>query len=261
MSNVRKWGLTAAENASVAGGANTISFAEGQSPGSVNNSAREMMAQLRTIYEPDEWGWVEHSATASVASQTVFKIAGDQTSDWTANRRWRLKSGSSTRYGYVVSSSYTAETTITVAVDSGSLSASHSLAALAAIDTNHIPAGTYVTSASAAASYEALGLVRDVSTETGTTYEFVATDAGKIKEFNNAASTLVTIPSSASVGLAVKTRIDVVQYGAGTVSFTAGAGVTLRSYSSHKALQGQYAGATLYKRAADEWVLLGNIKA
>lgn len=159
MANLRKWSTTATGNASVAGGSNTINFAEGQTPGSVNNSAREMMAQVRSIYTPAEWGWVEHSATASVASQTAFKLAGNQTTNWTAGRRWRLKSASTTRYGSVVSSSFTAETTITVTVDSGSLSASHSLAALAAIDSNHVPL-TYVTSASVATSlalYATLG--------------------------------------------------------------------------------------------------------
>lgn len=134
MANLRKWSTTATGNASVAGGSNTINFAEGQTPGSVNNSMREAMAQLRGVYTPAEWGWVEFSATASIASQTTFKIAGDNTTEWTAGRRWRLKSGSSTRYGSIVSSSYTVETTVTVAVDSGSLSASHSLAALSPID-------------------------------------------------------------------------------------------------------------------------------
>lgn len=158
MANLRKWSQSASGNASVAGGVNTINFQEGQSPGSVNNSAREMMAQVRSIYTPDEWGWVEHSATASVASQTVFKLAGNQTGNWTANRRWRLKSGSTTRYGTVVSSSFTSETTITVTVDSGSLSASHSLAALAAIDANHVPRD-YATSASLASAFIAISTI------------------------------------------------------------------------------------------------------
>jgi hypothetical protein len=139
MANLRKWSQSASQNASIAGGVNTINFAEGQAPGSVNNSAREMMAQIRSIYTPDEWGWVEHSATASVALQTAFKLAGNQTSAWTANRRWRLKSGSTTRFGTVVSSSFTTETTITVTVDSGSLSASHTLAAISAVDGNVVP--------------------------------------------------------------------------------------------------------------------------
>jgi hypothetical protein len=145
MGNLRRWSSSASGNSSVAGGANTINFAEGQTPGSVNNSAREVMAQVRGIYTPSEWGWVEFSATASVASQTTIKLTGNQTSDWTAGRRWRLKSGSTTRYGSVVSSSFTAETTITVTVDSGSLSASHSLAALSPLDAtaNQLPAIRY----------------------------------------------------------------------------------------------------------------------
>jgi hypothetical protein len=142
MANLRKWSSSASGNATVTGGVNTINFAEGQTPGSVNNSAREMMAQVRSIYTPSEWGWVEHSATASVASQTSFKLGGNQTTNWTAGRRWRLKSGSTTRYGSVVSSSFTAETTITVTVDSGSLSASHSLAALSPIDVTANPIPT-----------------------------------------------------------------------------------------------------------------------
>lgn len=141
MANLRKWSTTATGNATVAGGVSTINFAEGQTPGSVNNSAREMMAQVRSIYTPSEWGWVEHSSTASVATQTTFKLAGNQTTNWTAGRRWRLKSGSTTRYGSIVSSSFTVETTVTVTVDSGSLSASHSLAAISPIDnvSNQVP--------------------------------------------------------------------------------------------------------------------------
>lgn len=147
--NLRKWSQTATGNATVAGGANTINFAEGQNPSTVNNSAREAMAQIRGWYTASEASWIEQSNTASIASQTVFKLSGDQTTNWTAGRRWRLRGGSTTRYGSVVSSSYTAETTITVTVDSGSLSASHSIAGLSSITTDHIPNG-YATSASVA---------------------------------------------------------------------------------------------------------------
>lgn len=152
VTNIRRWSQTATGNASVAGGANTINFSEGQAPSTVNNSAREAMAQIRGWYTAAEASWIEQSNTASIASQTVFKLSGDQTANWTANRRWRLRGGSTVRYGSVVSSSYTAETTITVTVDSGSLSASHSIAALASITADHIPANTYVTSASLATS-------------------------------------------------------------------------------------------------------------
>jgi hypothetical protein len=161
MANFRRWSRTATGNATVAGGVNTINFAEGQAPSTVNNSAREMMAQMRSIYVPADWGWVEFSGTASGASQTVVKIAGNQTGDYTASRRMRLAGGSTTRYCTIVSSSYTSETTITVTVDSGSLSASHSLIALAAVDTNHVP----YASATNRGSVE---LATDAETQTGT---------------------------------------------------------------------------------------------
>ena len=148
MGNIRKWSQTATGNATIAGGASTINWAEGQLPSTVNNSARETLAQIRQQYTEDQWLWVESSATASVASQTTFKLTGNQTAYYTANRRWRLKSASTTRYGSIVSSSFTTETTVTVTVDSGSLSASHTLAAVSGIDSNHIPGNTYVTSAS-----------------------------------------------------------------------------------------------------------------
>jgi hypothetical protein len=179
MANLRKWSTSASGNSSVAGGANTINYAEGQAPGSVNNSAREVMAQIRSVYVPQEWGWVEHSATASVASQTVFKLAGDQTTNWTANRRWRLKSASTTRYGKIVSSSFTAETTVTVEVDSGSLSASHSLAALSAIDGNHVPA-SYVTSSSLTTALGSYISSNSLSAGKATAANYLANDADKI---------------------------------------------------------------------------------
>lgn len=153
MTNLRKWSTTASGNATIAGGVSTVNLAEGQAPSTVNNSLREAFAQIRKTYTPDEWGWVDCSATASVASQTTFKLTGNQTADYTANRRTRLKSGSTTRYGTIVSSSFTSETTVTITVDSGSLSASHTLAAVAAIDSNHVPANSYITSASAAAVF------------------------------------------------------------------------------------------------------------
>ena len=176
MSNLRKWSSSASGNSSVAGGANTINFAEGQSPGSVNNSARELMAQVRGVYTPANWGWVEFSATASVASQTTFKIVGNQTTDYSTGRRVRLKSGSSTRYGSIVSSSYTTETTVTLTVDSGSLSASHSLVGVSVLDSNNVHSYYAVKNATNTFSVVQSVVVTDNTnpalsiTQTGTSY-------------------------------------------------------------------------------------------
>lgn len=145
MANLRKWSRTATGNASVAGGATTINWAEGQNPSTVNNSMREAMAQVRAIYRPGEWGWVEHSATASVASQTTIKIVEDVTAHYVQGRRIRLHGGSTTMYGDIVSSSFTAETTVTLKKDSGSLSASMSIAALSAVYPKNLNLGFKIT--------------------------------------------------------------------------------------------------------------------
>ena len=202
MANLRRWSSTATGNASVAGGANTINFSEGQNPSTVNNSAREMMAQMRSVYTPSEWGWVEFSATASVASQTVIKIAGNQTGDYTANRRFRIKSGSSTRYGTIVSSSFTAETTITVTVDSGSLSASHSLIAVAAIDSNHVPGNTYVTSASLVTSLGSYVTSSSLNTALGSYLTSASASAAYLTSASAAAQYITSASVSAMIAAA-----------------------------------------------------------
>jgi hypothetical protein len=219
MATLRRWSTSASGNATVTGGVNTINFAEGQTPGSVNNSAREMMAQVRSIYTPSEWGWVEHSATASVASQTAFKLGGNQTTNWTAGRRWRLKSGSTTRYGSVVSSSFTAETTITVTVDSGSLSASHSLAALAGIDSNHTPAF-------AAGSASAPSIIPNGDTNTGFWFPAADTIAA-----STGGSERLRITSGGDVGIGATpvNKLDVAGAlrSTGVTTPTSGAGIEM----------------------------------
>lgn len=96
--------------------------------------------------------------------------------------------------------------------------------------------------------------------QTGTTYTLVLTDAGKMVTLTNASAITLTIPTNASVAFPVNTRIDLLQYGAGQVT-VAGAGVTINSSSSKVKLTGQYSGASLWKKATDTWVLIGDISA
>lgn len=95
--------------------------------------------------------------------------------------------------------------------------------------------------------------------QTGTTYTLVLSDLGKLVELNNAASITLTIPTNASVAFAVGDRIDLLQTGAGQVTIAGAAGVTVNSESSKLKLAGQWAAATLIKRAADTWVAVGNL--
>ena len=93
----------------------------------------------------------------------------------------------------------------------------------------------------------------DVNAQTGTSYTLVLTDAGKQVTMTNAAASTLTIPLNASVAFDVGVRIQVIQLGAGAVTLTPFAGVTLTSLSTSFAMA-QYQVATLIKTATDTWV-------
>lgn len=97
--------------------------------------------------------------------------------------------------------------------------------------------------------------------QTGTTYTLVLTDAGKMVTLSNASAITLTVPPNADVAFPVNTRIDLLQYGAGQVTVAAGSGVTIYSKASALKLSAQYAGATLWKKATNTWVLVGDISA
>lgn len=124
---IREWSQSASGNSSPAG----LNWAEGMAPSAVNNTARLQTAQIRQWYDPTEGDWIDWSATHSVASQTTFKLAGDQTALFAQGRRIRHRGGTATVYSTVLSASFTAETTVTIEDKSGSLSASMSIAGLA----------------------------------------------------------------------------------------------------------------------------------
>lgn len=91
-------------------------------------------------------------------------------------------------------------------------------------------------------------------------YTPVIADADKIVEINKATAAIVTVPPNASVAFPIGTVIEFIQLGAGQVTFAPGAGVTIRSPGSNLKLSGLYSGASLRKRATDEWVLSGDMQ-
>ena len=100
-----------------------------------------------------------------------------------------------------------------------------------------------------------------INSQTGTTYTTVLTDDGKLITADNASSIALTIPPNSSVAYGIGTQINIMQLGAGTVTITAGAGVTLRSDGNKLKTNAQYAVATCCKIATDTWVVVGNLKA
>lgn len=92
-------------------------------------------------------------------------------------------------------------------------------------------------------------------------YTLVLTDAGKMVTMNNASANTLTVPLNSSVAFPINTRIDVIQYGAGQTTIAAASGVTIRSSGSNLKLSGQYSGGSLWKKASDEWILVGDLSA
>jgi len=93
---------------------------------------------------------------------------------------------------------------------------------------------------------------------TATSYTLALTDAGKLITFTGAAAT-VTIPTNASVALAVGDQINIAQLGTAQITIGTASGVTLVSSGSKTKTNGQYAVATVVQYTANSWLLLGNI--
>jgi hypothetical protein len=107
------------------------------------------------------------------------------------------------------------------------------------------------------------GITNSLNEQSGLTYTFVLTDAGKLVSATNASMATLTIPPNSSVAFAVGSAIAVVSYGATTCTVAAGAGVTLNSTGGAGAdvvIDGQYAGVTLYKIGTNTWLAVGAIQ-
>lgn len=90
-------------------------------------------------------------------------------------------------------------------------------------------------------------------------YTLALSDAGKMVTMTVGSANNLTVPPNSSVAFPVNTRIDLIQYGSGQTTVVAGAGVTIYSSGSKLKLTGQYSGASLWKKATDTWVLIGDI--
>ena len=125
MTGVPSYSTTASENINAKTG---ITWDEGMAPASVNNSARQNMADMRSQWNDASWfqyGAGSKTVAAVYASSTSVTFTGaDATAYWHAGRRVKaVGSGTGTIYGKVASSSYGAgATTVNFTWDSGSLS-------------------------------------------------------------------------------------------------------------------------------------------
>jgi hypothetical protein len=111
-----------------------------------------------------------------------------------------------------------------------------------------------------ATGFDSAVAIPTYNAQTGTTYTFALTDVGKTVTASNAGSQTYTIPPTASVAWPSSTTLTVINLGVGTVTFAAGAGVTVTNTAQTLA---QYQSANLVRTALNAWTVvpLGGIGA
>jgi hypothetical protein len=124
-SYIGKYDTTAGNNSATSTG--SVSVAEGMLPSNINNAFRDIMADIRQFYNSVEWieyGDGAGTYTPAYASSTSFTIAGvNVTSVYHVGRRVKVVASTpGTIYGSITATTFSTNTTITVAWDSGSLS-------------------------------------------------------------------------------------------------------------------------------------------
>jgi hypothetical protein len=138
MSSVESWSTTAASN----NAAPPDGFPEGQTPASLNNSAREVMAAVATHVRGLPWLKLSTGLTLVRNSATQFQLSGtDVTAIFTVGRRLR-EIGATTVYGAVATSTFTGGNTVVDVTNDAAAAIPTSLTAVdvAVNDTNASPA-------------------------------------------------------------------------------------------------------------------------
>jgi hypothetical protein len=100
-----------------------------------------------------------------------------------------------------------------------------------------------------------------------TSFVLSLADAGRTQDIESASSVTVTIPTNATLPFPVGTQIAFIQTGAGQVVFNPEIGpepenkVTLLSKNNNTKIAARYSPATLIKKSANTWILIGDLTA
>jgi len=95
--------------------------------------------------------------------------------------------------------------------------------------------------------------------DTSTSYTFVIGDQSNIVACANGSAITATVPPNSDVAFPLGAELAVVQAGAGQVTLTAGAGVTLYAADSEVKTRVTYSMAYLYQSSANNWIVAGDL--
>jgi hypothetical protein len=99
----------------------------------------------------------------------------------------------------------------------------------------------------------------NVITDSGTTRTPGLTDASAYILCTHGSGMTVTLPQDSAVAFPVGTNIIFERNGAGTLTFAAGSGATVRSKGGTLTCADQYTTVAAVKQAANTWTIFGNI--
>lgn len=182
-----KWGLW-----STTAGSNSATppdgWPEGQAPSTVNDCAREMMAQIRVGLNDLAQGFIDLGQSPTYVSGTTFTTPTNDTSYMPVGGRLRFNVGSNVLYGTVVSVSYSTNTFVSVTMDSGALTASLSSMAVGVFargSANHIDGAVTISSTAVA------GMLTLTNTHTNSGMWLRCSAGAKLVQVNNSSNFLI----------------------------------------------------------------------
>ena len=133
-----------------------------------------------------------------------------------------------------------------------------------AVTSAKIADGTIVNADISATAAIDLGKLADATILTKTSnHTLVLTDKNKFIEMNiTSTANTVSVPTDASVDFPIGSQINITQYGTGKTQIVAVTpGTTSIRATPGTYLRDRYSSATLIKRAANEWYLIGDLSA
>jgi hypothetical protein len=158
--------------------------------------------------------------------------------------KWKLFKGVST------------EPSTTVAFGEGSLDA----LAVGALEATTVTPSSGVVFSDGTQTKEGVASRTPIIQKTDSYTLSALTERDSLIEMGKATAQTLTIPTNATVAYPVGTSIDILQTGAGQVTVAGAGGVTVNGTPGLK-LRTQWSSATLFKRATDTWVVMGDLSA
>ena len=116
--------------------------------------------------------------------------------------------------------------------------------------------GKYLTTDGTSASWNDPNLVT-TNAQTGTTYTLVLSDRDKLVTLSNASAITLTVPLNSSVAYPTGSIVNIQQIGAGQVTVSGAAGVTINGTGT--VTRTQWSAASLLKTATNTWTLIGDL--